>query len=187
MQSKTFFSVIGNNIIARSFGCTNMKKASLYIALLLWNSACELPGIKNNPPNSPGSGQSGGSLRIYQFDGSVSTSSSEWFLSGSRRAFLLNFDKTKFPHADSIIFVPVIRTSFYTNTCYAELYNVTDSISISGSMVESTYPGWYEIRSGNIFQGLPDKPVTLAVRIRSETDGVFVSTGDINCLYVYNR
>jgi hypothetical protein len=164
-----------------------MKNTSFYIVMLLLNSACELPGIKNNPPNPPGSGQTGGSQIVFQFRGAISTNSSEWFLSGSNKAFLFNFDKTKYPNADSIIFAPVIRTSYFTNICYAELYDVTDSLSISGSMVESTYPGWYITRSGNIYQGLPDKPVTLAVRIRSETEGVTVSTSDFNSLYVFNR
>ena len=54
-------------------------------------------------------------------------------------------------------------------------------------MVESNYPGWFEIRSGNIYQGLSDKPITLAIRIRSEKDGITVSTSDFNYLYVYNR
>jgi hypothetical protein len=110
------------------------------------------------------------------FAGPLRTEESVWQLSenGFRASAL--FDKSAFPKAWRATFATTIRTSEIGNKAYAQLYNMTDSVVIAGSELysDTQYFSWVE--TADILKHLPDKPVLLAVRIRSEKKGFWVST-----------
>ncbi len=86
---------------------------------------------------------------------------------------LLAFNKNHYIGADSIVFAVNLRSSVGAVTSYAELYNVTNGLSIAGSEVQTNYVGEQPdyIFSGNIYNQLPDDNVDLAFRLRSENFG----------------
>ena len=83
------------------------------------------------------------------------------------------FNKHNYIGVDSIIFMAnpsVIGDT--SNYSIVTLYDLTDSVLIAGSTVsnnvhdnQSTY-----VQSGNIYNALPDKEITLAATIRSKRD-----------------
>jgi hypothetical protein len=84
----------------------------------------------------------------------------------------------------SIIFAPSMHTSDKNVSCIIELYNVTDSVPIAGSQLVSNDVSWHFYESQDIKDALPDKEITLSIRIRSQKKGTSVSTGVRNLLFI---
>lgn len=117
----------------------------------------------------------------------IGTSSEEWYLSADPTYNFPDFNKNYFQNVDSIIFVPSLNTIDPYTKCIVELYNITDQVPIQNSLVESYSQGWNFSYSKNIYDYLPDKKIDLGMRIRSEKEGNFVSTGMVSYLYIYKH
>lgn len=119
------------------------------------------------------------------FGEGVVTQRTSWYLSENTNVYLINFDKWNYPNAVSIVFTPVLKNLSYENFAYAELFNVTYSIPVSRSEVNTNSKGWMEIRSENIMYNLPDKEIILAIRLRTQKKGVLVATDSTNYLRIF--
>ena len=83
-----------------------------------------------------------------------------------------------------------LATTNSNTKCFGELYNVTDGTSIANSQLESivTNTEFFNYKfSKNIYNDLPDHEVTLALRIKSETNGTLVIGGYPSYIYIYRR
>lgn len=155
----------------------NMKISHFFyfLFLLLFIQACSEEPVPPRPDFDPDPIKLEDVDRLI-FAGPLRTTESAWHLSenGFRASAL--FDKSAFPKAWRATFAATIRTSEINNRVYVQLYNITDSVEIAGSELyaDTQYFKWVE--SVDILKNLPDKPVLLAVRIRSEKDGFWVST-----------
>lgn len=75
--------------------------------------------------------------------------------------YIYDFDKRDYPGVDSITF----NFDGRINAGNAfRLYNVTDSSLVTGSIITKSYYYAGELHSMNIYNSLPDKKITLAVR-----------------------
>ena len=101
---------------------------------------------------------------------------------------LKNFKKSNYPDINSII-ISVPMCSYTTNAiCYVDLFNLTDSVSIENSQLETNTYGMIYIESPNIIDEIPNKTIDLALRIKSsEYAGLYdinVGVGDISYLFL---
>ncbi|WP_075603736.1 DUF7151 family protein [Saccharicrinis aurantiacus] len=134
--------------------------------------------------NSGSDGNVDRQTRIY-FNGSVGTSSTNWEISPHGSFHLYEFNKLNYPDVDSITFVPSLYTSEPNVKCEVRIFNVTDNEEVLGTELESNSTGYDFIESGDIYNLLPDKKVTLAIQIRSAKEGTYVSTGAHSYLFIY--
>lgn len=94
------------------------------------------------------------------------------------KSYVIRFSPLNYGSLDSIIFCANLFSGNSNAHCIAELYNITDSLSILKSSVSAGYPGslmqvpW--VLSGNILNSFPDKEITLAVRVRTDQQGMCV-------------
>lgn len=80
---------------------------------------------------------------------------------------LKNFNKTNYVDIETIVIsVPMWSTS-ENIICYVDLFNLTDSIPIEDSQIESNSLAVVYITSSNLLDKLPDKTIDLALRIKS--------------------
>ena len=93
---------------------------------------------------------------------------------------LLKFKKSDYPGVDSIIFVSSLYVANDTNTSVVQLYDITDQQPVAGSVLSSnkiafTTSNLYGnyIQSGNLYNNIPDKEITLGVSVYSVNSGVF--------------
>ncbi len=116
----------------------------------------------------------------------VGTSDTAWTIPYYETYQLVKFNKHNYIYdrVKSIIFTPSMHTSDQNVSCIVELYNVTDSVPIAGSQVVSNDLSWHFYESQNIKDALPDKEITLSIRIKSQRNGTFVSTGVRNLLFI---
>jgi hypothetical protein len=122
-----------------------------------------------------------------EFGGDLSNSTTEWRISEYETWYLTKFNKNYYANVDSIIFSCSMNTSNDSTKCIAELYNITDSVSIQNTLLESNVTQYVFVDSENIFDSLPDKEITLAIRIKSEHNGVRVNTGKRSYLFLYRN
>lgn len=114
------------------------------------------------------------------------TSDTAWQMPYYETWQLVKFNKHNYVYdrVKSIIFSPSLHTSDSNVTCYIDLYNVTDNVPIANSMVSSNDTSWHYVPSQDIKDQLPDKEVTLSIRIRSQRYGTVVSTGVRNFIFI---
>jgi len=87
------------------------------------------------------------------------------------------FNKNNYHDCKSILFIGSLKANIdsknYTNTdtCYLELFNITDASIITKSTIctNSAIPVWVE--SENILDYFPNKDIDLTVRIRNSKNG----------------
>lgn len=116
------------------------------------------------------------------------TTGTDWVMSHNQNEHLIKFDKTNYLDADSIVVGMRIATTNASTTCFGELYNITDNVSIANTQLSSTVintaPFEYTF-SGNIFDDLPDHEISIGMRIRSGTDGTQVIGGFPTYIFIY--
>jgi len=114
------------------------------------------------------------------------TSDTTWYIPYYETYQLVKFNKRNYNYdrVKSIIFSPSMHTSDKNVSCIIELYNVTDSVPIAGSRVVSNDPSWHFYESPDIKDALPDKEITLSIRVKSQKQGTFVSTGVRNWIFI---
>jgi len=121
-------------------------------------------------------GMDGGFDKQIRLDlsGGLGTSSSagEFIHPGS---WLYDFNKNYFVDVDSIVFTSFLKTGDLNVDCLVDLYNITDSTAILSSLISTKGLEQTRVVSENVFKDLPDHSITLAVRIRTAQEGVFVS------------
>jgi hypothetical protein len=90
------------------------------------------------------------------------------------------FNISNYHDCKSITFIGSITANIdpksltYSDTCYLEIYNITDNSTITNSTIytTSTTPVWVE--SENILDYFPDKDVDITVRLRKSKNGYMV-------------
>lgn len=117
----------------------------------------------------------------------VSASSTGWTINQYPTYNLPDFCKNDYSNIDSIIFVPSMHTNDPNTKCIVELYNITDGLSIENSQIESNMPGYNFHYSQDIANYLPPERIDIGVRIKSEHQGVVVSTGMASYLYIFKH
>jgi len=95
---------------------------------------------------------------------------------------IIKFNKSNFLGVDSIVFIAVPYVSDPSFQSVVDLYDATDSLGISGSEIVSNQTlninGF--LQTGNIYNEIPDKEITLVTRTRSTREGAYAG-----CYYAY--
>jgi hypothetical protein len=95
---------------------------------------------------------------------------------------LIRFNIANYSGVDSVVLSAFVRSHDQNSSCYFDLYNRTDSVLITQSLIQTnnTTASW--VTSANFMNELPHKEITLSARIRSQTEGVAV---DANGAYMF--
>ena len=120
-----------------------------------------------------------------EIDGSVSSNSTAWQISEYETWTLINFNKRNYIGVDSIVFFGSLYTSDTNNTVYLELYNMTDSVPIQNTTLTSNNSDYIFMHTNNIYDYLPDHDINLGLRVRSQNEGIGVSSGARSYLFLY--
>lgn len=95
---------------------------------------------------------------------------------------IIKFKKSNFTGVDSIVFIAVPYVSDPSFEAVVDLYNVTDEAGITGSEIISNQllnvNGF--LQTGNLYNQIPDKEITLVTRTRSTKEGAYAG-----CYYAY--
>lgn len=102
----------------------------------------------------------------------------------SDRAFIRKFKSDNYADIKSIIFSAKITTTDPSSNCLVDLYNLTDDEPIPNSLIQSTNLNGEFVESDNIIDDFPDTEIDIAIRIRSEIDGVWVNIHSAE-IYLY--
>lgn len=124
---------------------------------------------------------------VIPFAGTLRTADTDWYMSDDGFTQIIAFNKADYPQAQRAIFSTMIRTSHSDNKVIAQLYNLTDSIRIACAELSSSCECFHWVDTEDILTKLPNKPVLLALRIRSEKEDFFVTTNYNSFLTMYNR
>ena len=92
---------------------------------------------------------------------------------------IIKFDKRNYPEVNSIVFSPHVFNGNSANQTFVELYNITDDVVIVNSTLSpSSTAGSLEtaeiLESANLFDDLPEKEITLSIRLRSSDIGTSI-------------
>lgn len=85
---------------------------------------------------------------------------------------ILKFNTANYKNISKITFGAFLRTGNSTNKCTAELYNLTDSLAIEDSQIESYDTTYTFYESEDVLANLPQKEITLSFWIQTETEGI---------------
>lgn len=80
---------------------------------------------------------------------------------------LIGFDKLNYSKLTSIVISVPMYSAVSDKKCYVDLFNLTDSVSIEGSLIETNSAKMIIVNSQNLLNSLPNKPIDLALRIKS--------------------
>jgi hypothetical protein len=80
---------------------------------------------------------------------------------------LIKFDKNNYEGVDSIILVARVQIDSQNHYCNVDLYDLTDSMPIQNSLIQSNNTASTIAESKNIYRTLPDKEISLCTRIWS--------------------
>jgi hypothetical protein len=126
-------------------------------------------------------------VRLEVGESNVGTNSPDWFNTPFQTFRLIKFNKLNYSNVDSITFVPSMYTPIASNKVYVQLYNWTDNVEIANSELTSNTTDYIFIESKNIFDQLPNKEITLGIRLKSESSNYYVSTGIRSYIFVYKH
>jgi hypothetical protein len=126
-------------------------------------------------------------LERIEFGGDFGNNSTTWLVSPHETFNLIKFNKLDYATVDSITFVGSLFITNSGATCSVELYNLTDEVPIENSLLESSTEAYIFKESENIFDQLPDKEITLAVRLKTNTQHVEARTGVRSFLFIYRK
>lgn len=101
------------------------------------------------------------------FNGYGTNSTYSWVLI-PERGNIVKFNKSFFIGVDSIIFCATLRVQNGNGSAPAEarLFNITDNIEISNSIVSSSSSELTWDESANVINSLPNKEITLGIQVR---------------------
>ena len=123
---------------------------------------------------------------LFNFGYAANTTSTSTVVGGE----LIKFSKRNYPNVDSIILVANPYVADATNTAIMELFNITDKIAISNSTITTNYAAPSTsfgpfVQTGNLYNSLPDKEISLGISLKSGTAGKFAATG--HCFLILYR
>ncbi len=100
---------------------------------------------------------------------------------------LIKFSKRNYTNVDSIIFVANPYVADITNTAILDLYNITDNVPISNSRIttNSLSSDRVFLQTGNVYNAIPDKEITLGISLKSGNNGMFAASG--SCYLILYR
>lgn len=94
---------------------------------------------------------------------------------------LIKFNKNNYLNVDSITFISTPYVGDASNSSIVELLNISDNVNIANAtlssnqttfIMESSY-----LETGNIYDDLPNGEVSLGLRVKSATNGMFAGVG----------
>lgn len=103
-------------------------------------------------------------------------------------AFFKGFNKNNYPNCKSIIFMGSIAANvdpvnkIDSDTCYLELYNITDTTIIPNSTIYTISNNLVWVESGNLLDYFPDKEIDITIRLRKSEKGYMVA---VNAASIY--
>lgn len=154
----------------------NLTRQYVLVLLMLCCSIFQFSCKGDDGPAGP-SGQDGTSdkqVRLSFVGGLTATDTLGTFCYASQ--YITRFNKSNYVGLDSIIFSANMSSQSPTSTCIVELYNVTDSVFISGGSLSTNAAGpvehWPWIYSGNVMNAIPNKEITLGFRVRPTQQGM---------------
>lgn len=102
-------------------------------------------------------------------------------------AGLIKFSKRNYVGVDSIILASNSYVADAANTAIVELYDVTDKAIVMNGMIRSNnlYSPDVYLQTGNVYNYLPDKEITLGISLKSEKQGMFAASG--SCYLILYR
>lgn len=115
----------------------------------------------------------------------ISFNGSQAFTDQQQNIYKFNIDY--FSPVDSAIYTVWSSVTGSNNKCTIELYNFTDNVPISSSLIEATSntaPVLYQ--SSDIRAGFPHKEITLGLRIKGDVNGQAVNATS-GYLYLYRK
>jgi hypothetical protein len=95
------------------------------------------------------------------------TCGTDWYMTPYKTFQLPDFNKLDYSNVASILFVPSMVSFDENNTVTVELFNVTDSVTITNSTLEHSAVEYVFKYSGNIYNDLPSYPITLSIRMKN--------------------
>jgi hypothetical protein len=150
--------------------------------------SCEGPKGDAGPTGPSGTqGLPGDSDKQIRFDlgGGFGTSSTTPFMFDEVYS-LIKFNVYNYTGVDSVVLYGILQSSNSNTNCIVDLYNWTDDVVIAESEIRSNSTSLVWVSSSNIFNELPNKEISLALRIRSENEGIFV-TIDQGLLFLFRN
>lgn len=99
---------------------------------------------------------------------------------------IIKFNRRDYAGVDSVIFIASLSSSTSSARAIADVFNLTDGVVVTRSQVQTTSTSATWVESGNLFGGLPDKEITLCIRLRPETSGAVASVHS-GSLLLYRR
>jgi len=144
--------------------------------------SCEGPKGEAGPTGPTGiqgpPGMDGNSDKQIRFDlgGAFGTSSTTPFMFDEVWS-LIKFNVYNYTDVDSVVLYGILKSNVANTDCIVDLYNWTDNVVIPGSEIRSSITSEVWVSSSNIFNELPNKEISLALRIRSENEGKSVLIG----------
>jgi hypothetical protein len=99
---------------------------------------------------------------------------------------LSSFDIRNFVNVDSVVFVSDPYVGDKLNYALLELYNVTDGQVFANTLIRTNnlFAEKSQLKTGNLFNEIPSKQITLGIKLSSETNGQFSASG-IPYLFLY--
>ena len=136
----------------------------LVLVFLLLVISCEGPKGDTGPTGIQGQdGNNDKQIRIA-FPSGVNTFETTWYT--LEPAFdLFGFNIDNYGGVDSVILSVVTTMNNEEDTCFVQLFNLTDNLPIESSYIWSNNDESVRIMSGNIFNELPNKEIELTIRI----------------------
>ncbi len=160
-----------------SYLITSFRCPACFLALLLL-------GLSHCTINEVGpKGESGVNDQQVRLDFGSLQSTQDTLILGPED-YLVSFNLSNFAEVDSAVFTGLLRSTSDTNTCTLELYNASDSSTVSSISLQSSDTTLTWLETGNILSSLPSGTVNLSVRLRSENAGIRVEGGQV-FLFLY--
>ena len=99
---------------------------------------------------------------------------------------LSSFDIRNFVNVDSVVFVSDPYVGDHVNYALLELYNVTDGQVLANTLLRTNnlFAEKSQLKTVNLFDEIPNKQITLGIKLSSETNGQFSASG-IPYLFLY--
>ena len=130
--------------------------------------SCEGPAGDTGPIGPAGAqgedGTNDKQIRI-PFPSGVTTYNTTWDTLETAFA-LFSFNVANYVGVDSVIFSVVTAMNNGQDTCFVQLFNVTDNLPVQSSFMWSNNYNSIRLMSGNIFNELPNKEIDLTILIR---------------------
>lgn len=87
-------------------------------------------------------------------------------------ARIISFDLSRYPAVDSVQFMGYLYSKNTGVTCSAELFNITDNQSITGSEISaSSTSESFAFSTSNFIESFPSKQIDIGIRMKSSIQG----------------